>query len=253
MPIPAAYAEPRADGRPNPKNFPDWMPYTPPFNLTKNPAASMPCGFADGLPVGLQVVGPLYGDLAVLQACRAYEAATARRLARRRLGSTPRRDRRRSGCGLRQSAGRPCPAGGRSAVASATSVAYSLSPRAKGGGDGKQGAETLEPGSQKAQAEKERRRQGLGRQADGKALNVDATPSRPRPIWPASTGPAFHTPAAATSRPRPASIIASASPGSVEHQPVKRAHRGDDLAVATEQRIADLDHAQVGPRAGAAG
>ncbi|HUC71637.1 MAG TPA: amidase [Stellaceae bacterium] len=76
MPIPAAYAEPRDDGRPNPNNFPDWMPYTPPFNLTKNPAASMPCGLADGLPVGLQVVGPLWGDLAVLQACRAYEQAT---------------------------------------------------------------------------------------------------------------------------------------------------------------------------------
>jgi aspartyl-tRNA(Asn)/glutamyl-tRNA(Gln) amidotransferase subunit A len=75
MPVPAAYAEARSDGRPNPGNFPDWMPYTPPFNLTKNPAASISCGFADGLPVGLQVVGPLYGDLAVLQACRAYEAA----------------------------------------------------------------------------------------------------------------------------------------------------------------------------------
>jgi aspartyl-tRNA(Asn)/glutamyl-tRNA(Gln) amidotransferase subunit A len=73
MPIPAAYAEPRADGRPDSQNFPDWMPYTPPFNLTKNPAASIPCGFVDGLPVGLQVVGPLYGDLAVLQACHAYQ------------------------------------------------------------------------------------------------------------------------------------------------------------------------------------
>jgi aspartyl-tRNA(Asn)/glutamyl-tRNA(Gln) amidotransferase subunit A len=75
MPIPAAYAEPRGDDLPNPNNFPDWMPYTPPFNLTKNPAASIPCGFADGLPVGLQIVGPLYGDLGVLQACRAYQEA----------------------------------------------------------------------------------------------------------------------------------------------------------------------------------
>ena len=75
MPITAAYAEPRADGRPNPANFADWMPYTPPFNLTKNPAASIPCGFVDGLPVGLQVVGPLYNDLTVLRACRAYQQA----------------------------------------------------------------------------------------------------------------------------------------------------------------------------------
>ncbi len=75
MPIPAAYADPRDDNLPNPNNFPDWMPYTPPFNLTKNPAASIPCGFVDGLPVGLQVVGPLYDDVAVLQACRSYEEA----------------------------------------------------------------------------------------------------------------------------------------------------------------------------------
>ena len=37
--------------------------------------ASIPCGFADGLPIGLMVTGPLYGDLGVLQACRAYEEA----------------------------------------------------------------------------------------------------------------------------------------------------------------------------------
>jgi aspartyl-tRNA(Asn)/glutamyl-tRNA(Gln) amidotransferase subunit A len=75
MPIPAAYADPRDDDKPNPRNFPGWMPYTSPFNLTKNPSASIPCGFVDGLPIGLQVTGPLFGDLAVLQACSAYQAA----------------------------------------------------------------------------------------------------------------------------------------------------------------------------------
>ena len=75
MPIPAAYADPREDGAPNPNNYRDWMPYTYPFNLTKNPSASIPCGFADGLPLGLMVTGPLYDDLSVLQACRAYEEA----------------------------------------------------------------------------------------------------------------------------------------------------------------------------------
>ncbi len=75
MPIPAAYAEPRDDDRPNPNNFPGWMPYTPAFNLTRNPSASIRCGMVEGLPIGLQVTGPLYGDLAVLQACRAYEEA----------------------------------------------------------------------------------------------------------------------------------------------------------------------------------
>ena len=54
----------------------DWTPFTYPFNLTGQPAASMPCGLTrSGLPVGLQVVGPLYGDALVLRACRAYEAA----------------------------------------------------------------------------------------------------------------------------------------------------------------------------------
>jgi aspartyl-tRNA(Asn)/glutamyl-tRNA(Gln) amidotransferase subunit A len=75
MPIAAAYADPRDDDRPNPNNFPGWMPYTAPFNLTKNPSASIRCGMVDGLPIGLMVTGPLYGDLAVLQACRAYEEA----------------------------------------------------------------------------------------------------------------------------------------------------------------------------------
>lgn len=75
MPIPAAYAEPRGDGAPDPVNFADWLSYTWAFNLTKNPSASIPCGFAGGLPIGLMVTGALYDDLGVLQACRAYEAA----------------------------------------------------------------------------------------------------------------------------------------------------------------------------------
>jgi len=77
MPITAAYAEPRSDGRPDPANYRDWLTYTWAFNLTRNPSASIPCGFAGGLPIGLMVTGPLYDDLGVLQACRAYEEATA--------------------------------------------------------------------------------------------------------------------------------------------------------------------------------
>ena len=53
----------------------DWNPFTYPFNLTQQPAATLPCGLADdGLPVALQVVGPKYADTAVLRACRAFEA-----------------------------------------------------------------------------------------------------------------------------------------------------------------------------------
>jgi aspartyl-tRNA(Asn)/glutamyl-tRNA(Gln) amidotransferase subunit A len=75
MPIPAAYADPRTDELPNPGNAWSWVTYTYVFNLTKNPSCSIPCGFADGLPIGLMVTGPLYEDLGVLQACRAYEEA----------------------------------------------------------------------------------------------------------------------------------------------------------------------------------
>ena len=54
----------------------EWAPFSYPFNLTRQPAANLPCGFSeDGLPVGLQVVGPLYGDALVLRACHAFECA----------------------------------------------------------------------------------------------------------------------------------------------------------------------------------
>ena len=49
--------------------------FTHPFNLTMQPAASVPCGFTeDGLPVGLQVVAPMHRDDLVLRAARAFEA-----------------------------------------------------------------------------------------------------------------------------------------------------------------------------------
>ena len=51
-----------------------WSPYTAPFNLTGQPAASVPCGFdARGLPVGLHIVGRAYQDSLVLRASRAFE------------------------------------------------------------------------------------------------------------------------------------------------------------------------------------
>jgi aspartyl-tRNA(Asn)/glutamyl-tRNA(Gln) amidotransferase subunit A len=54
-----------------------WTPYTYPFNMTQQPALSLPCGFTGaGLPVGLQVVGPRHADRLLLRAGRAYEQAT---------------------------------------------------------------------------------------------------------------------------------------------------------------------------------
>ena len=53
-----------------------WMPFTFPFNLTGQPAASVPAGFTDdGLPVGLQIVGRRHADATVLAAAAAFEAA----------------------------------------------------------------------------------------------------------------------------------------------------------------------------------
>ena len=52
-----------------------WSPYTYPFNLTQQPAASVPCGFSkDGLPLALQIVGPPRCDALVLRAARACES-----------------------------------------------------------------------------------------------------------------------------------------------------------------------------------
>ncbi|MEI8145613.1 MAG: amidase [Alphaproteobacteria bacterium] len=54
----------------------DWCPFTPPFNVTQQPAGTVPCGLdGDGLPIGLQIVGPKRGDALVLRAMRAYESA----------------------------------------------------------------------------------------------------------------------------------------------------------------------------------
>jgi aspartyl-tRNA(Asn)/glutamyl-tRNA(Gln) amidotransferase subunit A len=53
-----------------------WSPFSFPFNLTQQPAASINCGFTkDGLPVGLQIVGRMFDDMGVLAASAAYEMA----------------------------------------------------------------------------------------------------------------------------------------------------------------------------------
>jgi aspartyl-tRNA(Asn)/glutamyl-tRNA(Gln) amidotransferase subunit A len=56
------------------KRWTEWTPFTYPFNLTQQPAASIPCGLtSEGLPVGLQIVGPRHADARVLRAARAFE------------------------------------------------------------------------------------------------------------------------------------------------------------------------------------
>ncbi|MFH5212233.1 amidase [Antrihabitans sp. NCIMB 15449] len=59
------------------RGWTSWTPFTYPFNLTQQPAITVPCGFsASGLPIGLQIVGPRHADVRVLNAAKAYEDAT---------------------------------------------------------------------------------------------------------------------------------------------------------------------------------
>jgi aspartyl-tRNA(Asn)/glutamyl-tRNA(Gln) amidotransferase subunit A len=70
-PFTAGRETPDATGR-----WTHWTPFTYPFNMTQQPAASVPCGItADGLPVGLQIIGPRHADARVLRAARAFEQA----------------------------------------------------------------------------------------------------------------------------------------------------------------------------------
>ncbi len=64
---PAGAASPRWTG---------WTPFTYPFNMTQQPAASVPCGTdADGLPIGVQLVAARHQDALVLRASHALYAS----------------------------------------------------------------------------------------------------------------------------------------------------------------------------------
>jgi aspartyl-tRNA(Asn)/glutamyl-tRNA(Gln) amidotransferase subunit A len=55
--------------------FLGWTPFSFPFNLTQQPAAVVPCGLTRaGLPISIQIIGPMHGDALVLRAARAYES-----------------------------------------------------------------------------------------------------------------------------------------------------------------------------------
>ncbi|GAU68040.1 putative amidase [Streptomyces sp. NBRC 110611] len=57
-----------------------WTPFTYPFNLTQQPAATVPCGVdGEGLPIGVQLIGARHADALVLRAAHAlYESGAAR-------------------------------------------------------------------------------------------------------------------------------------------------------------------------------
>ena len=74
--VPAFDALPAGHSTIDPATMLGWTPFSYPFNLTQQPACSIPCGLtSDGLPIGLQIVGPMFGDALVLRAARAYESA----------------------------------------------------------------------------------------------------------------------------------------------------------------------------------
>ena len=65
----------KIEGRPL-ENQLEWFPFTYPFSITGQPALSVPAGFtAEGLPVGLQIVGRRFADATVLRVGAAFEAA----------------------------------------------------------------------------------------------------------------------------------------------------------------------------------
>jgi aspartyl-tRNA(Asn)/glutamyl-tRNA(Gln) amidotransferase subunit A len=76
VPIPAFEAGREVPAGSPHRRWTSWTPFTYPFNLTQQPAASVPCGFTgDGFPIGLQIVGAKYQDALVLRAAHAYRSA----------------------------------------------------------------------------------------------------------------------------------------------------------------------------------
>lgn len=77
MPIPAFEAGVEVPAGWPGRRWTRWSQFSYPFNMTQQPAISVPCGFTSaGLPVGLQIVGPRHADGRVLAAAHRYEDAT---------------------------------------------------------------------------------------------------------------------------------------------------------------------------------
>ena len=80
MPIPALPVGQDLNDPATERHWIDWSPFSYPFNMTRQPVASVPCGLTRaGLPIGLQIIGPLYADARVLRAARAFETTQTER------------------------------------------------------------------------------------------------------------------------------------------------------------------------------
>ncbi|TAG44809.1 MAG: amidase [Betaproteobacteria bacterium] len=74
--VPAFEAKASGEWELTTEKFLGWTPFSYPFNLTQQPACVCPSGFSsDGLPLSMQIVGPMHGDALVLRAARAFETA----------------------------------------------------------------------------------------------------------------------------------------------------------------------------------
>ena len=74
LPIPAFEAGHEVPPGSGLSGWPDWTPFTYPFNMTQQPAISVPAGrTSSGLPVGLQIVGPRHSDDLVLAVAKLLE------------------------------------------------------------------------------------------------------------------------------------------------------------------------------------
>jgi aspartyl-tRNA(Asn)/glutamyl-tRNA(Gln) amidotransferase subunit A len=73
--VPAFDIRPAGQEKMTPETMLGWTPFSYPFNLTQQPASTIPCGLTQaGLPIGLQFVGRMFDDAMVLRASRAYES-----------------------------------------------------------------------------------------------------------------------------------------------------------------------------------
>jgi aspartyl-tRNA(Asn)/glutamyl-tRNA(Gln) amidotransferase subunit A len=80
MPVPALPIGEDLNDPVSETHWVDWSPFSYPFNMTRQPAASIMCGLTSGgLPIGLQIVGPLHADAKVLRAAHAFEASEPER------------------------------------------------------------------------------------------------------------------------------------------------------------------------------
>ncbi|MEY2781921.1 MAG: Acylamidase [Pseudomonadota bacterium] len=73
--VPAFDAKPAGHTPMSPEVMLGWTPYSYPFNLTQQPAITVPCGLTrSGLPIGIQFVGRMFDDAMVLRVAKAFES-----------------------------------------------------------------------------------------------------------------------------------------------------------------------------------